>query len=54
MNLARLCRFHHRVKTHGGWDYERTHDTEVTWTSPLGRVYAVDEHGTTLPQPAAG
>ncbi len=49
-NLTRLCRFHHRVKTHGGWTYQRTHDTEVTWTSPLGRVYLVDEHGTTLPQ----
>jgi 5-methylcytosine-specific restriction endonuclease McrA len=48
-NLARLCRFHHRVKTHGGWTYQRRHDTVVTWTSPLGRRYVVDEHGT-LPQ----
>ena len=45
-NLAQLCRFHHRVKTHGGWTYERTHDTVLTWTSPLGRRYGVDENGT--------
>ena len=45
-NLAQLCRFHHRVKTHGGWTYQLTHDTVFTWTSPLGRRYSVDEHGT--------
>ena len=45
-NTARLCRFHHRVKTRGGWGYHRDHDTSVTWTSPLGRRYAVDETGT--------
>ncbi len=45
-NLAQLCRFHHRVKTHGGWTYHLTHDTVFTWTSPLGRRYTVDEHGT--------
>ena len=45
-NLARLCRFHHRVKTHGGWSYERVHETGVLWTSPLGRQYYVDETGT--------
>ena len=45
-NLARLCRFHHRVKTYGGWDYERDPEGSLTWISPLGRVYNVDEHGT--------
>ena len=45
-NLAQLCRFHHRVKTHGGWTYHLTHDTVFTWTSPLGRRYCVDETGT--------
>ena len=46
-NLARLCRFHHRVKTRGDWHY--THDPTtgiLTWTSPQGRTYTVDEHGT--------
>jgi hypothetical protein len=45
-NLARLCRFHHRVKTHGDWSYHRDPAGSVTWTSPLGHVYTVDEHGT--------
>lgn len=45
-NIARLCRFHHRVKTHGGWTYSRLHDTGLLWTSPLGRTYYVDETGT--------
>ena len=34
-NLARLCRFHHRVKTRSDWHY--THDPTtgtLTWTSP--------------------
>ena len=46
-NTARLCRFHHRVKTHSQWTYQREPDgITVTWTSPLGRRYTVDEHGT--------
>ncbi len=45
-NLALLCRFHHRLKTSGGWSYERRHDTVLAWTSPLGRRYTVDETGT--------
>jgi hypothetical protein len=34
------------VKTHGEWDYQRDPDGTLTWTSPLGRIYTVDEHGT--------
>jgi hypothetical protein len=46
-NTARLCRFHHRVKTHHtDWHYERRPDGGLLWTSPLGRVYYVDENGT--------
>jgi hypothetical protein len=45
-NLARLCRFHHRVKTHSDWDYRREPDGSLTWTSPLDRRYTVDHHGT--------
>ncbi len=45
-NLARLCRFHHRVKTHSEWDYRREPDGTLTWTSPLNRSYTVDAHGT--------
>ena len=45
-NLARLCRFHHRVKTHSRWSYVRRRDGVLVWTSPLGRTYTVDESGT--------
>jgi hypothetical protein len=45
-NTARLCRYHHRVKTHGAWHYRRTGPTAVTWTSPQGRSYTVDHTGT--------
>jgi hypothetical protein len=40
-NLAPLCRFHHRLKTHAGWTYTRTGPRTFTWTSPLGHTYAV-------------
>ena len=45
-NLARLCRFHHRVKTHSDWHYRREPDGTLHWTSPHDRTYTVDEHGT--------
>jgi hypothetical protein len=40
-NLQALCRRHHRLKTHGGWDvhYSETGGNTV-WTSPAGRHYA--------------
>jgi hypothetical protein len=41
-NLAPLCRFHHRLKTHGGWTYERIAPRTFRWTSPLGHVYIND------------
>ena len=48
-NLGRLCRFHHRVKTHSEWSYRRRGPTSVEWTSPHGRVYLVDHTGTREP-----
>jgi hypothetical protein len=45
-NLAKACRFHHRVKTHSAWTYQREPDGSLTWTSPLGRRYTVNHHGT--------
>ncbi len=51
INTARLCRYHHRVKTHGAWTYRRTGPTAVTWTSPPGRTYTVDHTGTTAHLP---
>jgi hypothetical protein len=46
LNLARLCRFHHRVKTHSAWTYRRRGPTTLEWTSPHGRRYRVDHTGT--------
>jgi len=52
MNLGRLCRYHHRVKTYTAWRYRREPDLSLTWTSPLGKQYRVDHTGTVrLPDP---
>ena len=46
-NLGRLCRFHHRLKTHGGWTVHRQPDTgDLIWASPHGRLYRVNRSGT--------
>uniref|UniRef100_UPI0013967D3D hypothetical protein n=1 Tax=Nocardioides caldifontis TaxID=2588938 RepID=UPI0013967D3D len=56
-NLGKLCRYHHRVKTHTAWAYLREPDRSLTWTSPLGKRYTVDHTGTRrlpdLPGPAS-
>ena len=46
-NLAPLCRRHHRLKTFGGWSYERVGRGRYRWTSPGGRRYLRDREGTT-------
>jgi hypothetical protein len=48
LGLARLCRYHHRVKTHAGWRYRRLPDDlgAYQWVSPLGDHYLVDGTGT--------
>ena len=38
-NLGALCRRHHQLKTHGGWNIESESDGSCTWTSPLGKKY---------------
>ncbi len=45
-NLAPLCRFHHRVKTHGGWVYTRIDDSTLLWRSPHGLAVLRDHTGT--------
>ena len=45
-NLACLCRFHHRLKTFGGWTYIQTEPGRFVWTSPRGHRYLRDETGT--------
>lgn len=38
-NLKCLCRFHHRMKTFGGWSDRQLLDGTVIWTSPVGAVF---------------
>ncbi len=49
LNLAKLCRYHHRVKTHSGWSYRRSPSEPgaYQWVSPLGDHFLVDGTGTT-------
>ena len=46
MNLAPLCRRHHRAKTFTGWTYQRNRDGTYTWTSPHGHTWTVGPDGT--------
>ncbi len=41
VNLAPLCRRHHRVKTHARWCYRRLPDGGYRWITPTGRVIDV-------------
>ena len=45
-NLAPLCRFHHRLKTHGHWLFTRLDETTVLWRSPHGLAFLRDHTGT--------
>jgi hypothetical protein len=45
-NLACLCRFHHRLKTHSAWRYEMAASGVFEWTSPHGYRYHRDHTGT--------
>ena len=40
-NLGLLCRRHHRMKTHEGWDLESFPDGSCRWTSPEGKKYFI-------------
>jgi hypothetical protein len=46
-NLACLCRLHHRIKTHGGWNYSMLEPGVFLWHSPHGHTYLRDRSGTT-------
>ena len=41
-NLAALCRFHHRLKTHTAWRYRMAEPGVFEWTSPHGHPYRRD------------
>lgn len=38
-NIGALCRRHHRLKTHDGWEITSYPDGSCTWRSPLGKEY---------------
>ena len=38
-NLAALCRYHHRLKTHTGWTVRMHPDATLQWTSPRGHIF---------------
>ncbi|WP_191279007.1 HNH endonuclease signature motif containing protein [Nocardioides flavus (ex Wang et al. 2016)] len=46
-NLAALCRFHHRLKTHSPWRYAMVAPGVFEWTAPHGYRYRRDHTGTT-------
>ena len=46
-NLAALCRFHHRLKTHTAWRYRMTEPGVLRVDLPHGHHYRRDRHGTT-------
>jgi hypothetical protein len=50
-NLACLCRFHHRLKTHSPWTYAMVEPGIFEWTSPHGHRYRRDRTGTTALDP---
>ncbi|WP_139982401.1 HNH endonuclease [Nocardioides litoris] len=41
-NLGRLCRGHHRAKTHSRWSYTQLRPGVFEWHSPAGATYVVD------------
>ncbi len=58
-NTAALCRFHHRLKHHGGWHVQTVRDPQrsthlpralqhpapvMVWTSPTGHTHATRAH----------
>ena len=51
-NLAPLCRFHHRLKTHTAWRYDMFDNGVFEWTSPHGHRYRRDPSGTAPIDPA--
>jgi hypothetical protein len=38
-NLGALCRRHHKLKTHHGWQIESFPDGSCTWRSPFGKEF---------------
>ena len=45
-NLGPLARYHHRVKTHGGWNVRQPEPGTWVWRTPHGRIFLVNSTGT--------
>ncbi|MFN2320541.1 MAG: hypothetical protein ABR500_12790 [Dermatophilaceae bacterium] len=45
-NYGPLSGYHHRVKTHGGWQVQQPFPGIYLWRDPHGRFYLVDHTGT--------
>jgi hypothetical protein len=41
-----MVAFHHRIKTHSGWDVEQPFPGIYVWRDPYGAFYVVDHTGT--------
>jgi hypothetical protein len=46
MNIAPLCRRHHRLKTHTAWAYLVLDPGTYLWTTPHGYQFLRDPSGT--------
>lgn len=53
-NLALLCRHHHHVAHRTGWTLEVLADGTTLWTTPMGQVFAGQQHGRTIIRTASG
>jgi hypothetical protein len=51
-NYGPMTRFHHRIKTHGGWDVTQPWPGLFLWRDPHGAFYLVDHTGTRRVTPA--
>ena len=45
-NLGPLARYHHRLKTHGGWNVRQPEPGTWVWRTPHGRIFLVNSTGT--------
>ena len=43
-NLAALCRYHHRLKTHTAWSVRMKPGATLEWTSPRGHIFHTTLH----------
>jgi hypothetical protein len=51
-NYGPMSRYHHLLKTHGGWQVEQPFAGIYVWRDPHGRLYLVDHTGTRALPPA--